>query len=281
MRGLWVDERVDGGLWPQNRLINRLLYKSYKVIERGLLACATHVIVLTDKVVPEIKRLSPSLKVPITVIPCCADFEHFVPTGSTDQQHVRKKLGIPTDAFVISYLGSLGTWYLLEEMLLFFSIAAHHQNKIHMLFITHDWCEQQELLLKAMELDHMRNRIHVCPASRTQVPALLGASDIMLSFIKPSYSKIASCPTKLAEAFALGIPVISNAGVGDVEKLTHDINGGAVVDLDNIQLIKHIAMNIESIPAKVGDGLRARARVRLGLEVAVRNYKSVYNALDS
>ncbi|MES2941754.1 MAG: glycosyltransferase, partial [Pseudomonadota bacterium] len=280
MRGLWVDERVDGGLWVQDRWQNRIAYKSYKRIEKGLLASADHVVALTDRVVPELRRLSPGMTAPVTVIPCCADFNHFVVPADATRQATRAELGIAPGALVLSYLGSLGTWYMLDEMLRLFAVAARQRHDVQLLFITRDWRDEHEALLDSMGLQTLRHRIHVRSASRDQVPVLLGASDIMLSFIKPAYSKMASSPTKLAEAFALGIPVISNTGVGDVDQITHDLDAGAVVDLREAQAFDKLAAELDLICAKGGAGLRARARERFGLEVAEASYRQVYATLE-
>ena len=43
---------------------------------------------------------------PITVIPTCADLDRF-----------RIQRPLQTDPFVLGYVGSVGTWYLLDEML--------------------------------------------------------------------------------------------------------------------------------------------------------------------
>lgn len=281
MRGLWVDERVDGALWPQDRRLNRLAYRAYKRIEQGLLGCASSVVALTDKVVPELRRLSPRMQAPVTVIPCCADFDHFVLADDSGRKAVRAGLGLPADSMVLSYLGSLGTWYMLEEMLRLFAAVVQLHAAAQLLFITRDWGDKQEALIKSMGLENLRSQIHVRSATREQVPGLLGASDIMLSFIKPAYSKMASSPTKLAEAFALGIPVISNSGVGDVDQITHDLDAGAVVDFSDSEAFEKIVAEIESIKAKGGPNLRARARERFGLEVAQSSYKQIYAALDA
>ncbi|NJL14243.1 MAG: hypothetical protein HC913_15355 [Microscillaceae bacterium] len=45
---------------------------------------------------------------PVAVIPCCVDLEVFSPPASP-----------PAKAFALAYLGSIGTWYMLDEMLLF------------------------------------------------------------------------------------------------------------------------------------------------------------------
>jgi glycosyltransferase involved in cell wall biosynthesis len=281
MRGLWVNERVDGGLWTQDRWLNRMAYRIYKRIERRLLASASHVVALTERVVPELQRLSPGMTAPVTVIPCCADFDHFVLPTDVARLAMRAEHGIAPGAMVLSYLGSLGTWYMLDEMLRLFAAAAHQRDDVELLLITRDWGEEHEALLKTMGLQALRDRIHVRSASRDQVPTLLGSADIMLSFIKPAYSKIASSPTKLAEAFAVGIPVISNAGVGDVDQITSDLDAGAVIDLSGDPAFDQIVIQLDRIRLKGGLGLRTRSRERLGLEVATRAYRRIYSSLEN
>lgn len=281
MRGLWVDERVDGGLWSQNHWINRFAYRTYKSIERRLLASACHVVALTEKVVPELKKLSPTMTAPVTVIPCCADFEHFVLPEIESRLAWRQSIGLPPQAKVIAYLGSLGTWYLLDQMLQFFKSAANGREDVHLLLITKDWRAEHEALLISMGLQGLRNRIHIRAATRREVPSLLGVADVMLSFIKPAYSKMASSPTKLAEAFAVGIPVISNTGVGDVESITRELDAGAVVDLELVGALEQLALDLDTVCAKGGVLLRAKARERFGLEIARQSYRQIYTSLDS
>ncbi len=280
MRGLWVDDRVEGGLWTQDEWLNRLLYRYYKRAERTMLTNAHHVVVLTNRVVPEINKLAPGMTAPVSVIPCCADFDHFSLQSNDSRVKQRDELGLPSDAVVLSYLGSLGTIYLLDDMLRLFDALAHQHAKLHMLFITQDWRSEHEELVKKIGLDGVRHRIHVRPANRKEVPALLGLSDVMVSFRRPTYSQMACSPTKLAEAFALGLPVISNAGVGDVDDITRELDAGAVVDLGEAGVFQRIAADFDSIRAKGGESLRQRARVRFGLEVAERSYRQVYDALE-
>jgi glycosyltransferase involved in cell wall biosynthesis len=66
----------------------------------------------------------------------------------------------------------------------------------------------------------------VAPAD---IPRYLKAADLAVSFIKPCFSKLSSSPTKLAEYLAAGLPVICNAGVGDVDALVEGERVGVVV----------------------------------------------------
>lgn len=281
MRGLWVDERVDGGLWSRNRLRDAMAYRLYKWIERRLLQCADHVVALTAKVVPELHRLSPRIKAPVTVIPCCADFDHFVPLSAAERTDARKHLGLPEEALVISYLGSLGTWYMLEEMLSFFARASVDRPDAHLLLITRDWRPEHETLVAGLGLTGLRDRIHVHPATRDEVRHFLGCSDVMLSFIKPAYSKMASSPTKLAEAFALGVPAVSNAGIGDVDGMTQALRAGALVDFRAPESIDDVIRRLPELCREGGEGLRERARGELGLEVAKARYRAIYEQTEA
>lgn len=281
MRGLWVDERVDGGIWQLARGVDRLAYRYYKRIERSLLECADHVVALTDRVVPELRRLAPRMRAEITVIPCCADFTHFKVLARSDIEGVRGELGIPADAFVLGYLGSLGTWYCLEEMLDLFIMAAARHTDVHMLLITRDWQPAHAAQLEARGGADLMARLHVRSATREEVPALIGSVDVMLSFIKPAYSKMASSPTKLAEAFACGVPVICNRGIGDVDMQVDGLSAGVVVDLADTAALGELGTRLEAVKALGGQGLRDRAKQVLDLPVAADGYRRVYDALEA
>ena len=281
MRGLWVDERVDGGLWQLARLPDRLAYRSYKRIERGLLQCADHVVALTHRVVPELNRLAPAMQAEVTVIPCCADFGHFNILPDEEKRQARSRLGIPGDGLVLSYLGSLGTWYMLDEMLQFFIAAARQRPDIHFLVITRDWSQAHWDKLHALGGGGFASRVHVIGASRAEVPALIGASDVMLSFIKPAYSKLASSPTKLAEAHACGVPAICNPGIGDVDTQMEQLSAGALVDPGDQASVDRVISQLDTIRAHGGQPLRERAMRMLDLGVAATAYRRVYAAVEA
>lgn len=281
MRGLWVDERVDGGLWDLRKLSDQLAYRAYKQIERRLLRCADHVVALTSRVLPELTGLAPRMKADISVIPCCADFGHFRVIRPDERKATRTRLGIPDGAFVLSYLGSLGTWYMLEDMFRFFIHAALERPDIHFLMITRDWGVKDSELLRTLGGQAFESRLHVVSAARAEVPAYIGSSDVMLSFIKPAYSKLASSPTKLAEAHACGIPAICNVGIGDVDAQMVELSAGALVNPADRDSVAEVTGQLDSIRALGGEALRDRAMRQLDLGVAAATYQRVYRAVES
>ena len=279
MRGLWVDDRVDGNLWPQDVLFYRFLYRFYKVLERRMLRSADHVIVLTNRALPEVARIGDISESNITVIPCCADFDLFKPLTAEERSLQRSTLGVGSnDSIVVSYLGSLGTVYLFEQMLSFFRRIHSAYPDSYFLLVTKDWSSHSQALLDSPEFSAIASRVVSRSASRTDVPSLVGCSDVMLSFRRATYSQIACSPTKLGEAFALSIPVISNVGVGDVDALTIELDGGAIVDLESEAGMAAVVADLPRIISGSA-GLRERAKTSLDLGIASGKYKNVYEQL--
>lgn len=281
MRGLWVDERVDGGIWKLDRRLDSLIFGAYKRIERWVMRRSDRIVVLTNRVIEEVERIVPGSRSKITVIPCCADYSHFGVSSPADRVKYRKELGLGPGALVVSYLGSLGTWYRFSDMIALFQEVMRRHDEAYFLVITKDWTREREYeLVDAGFTGNLRSRIVVRSATRQEVPAMLGASDIMLSFIDASYSKLASSPTKLAEAFASGVPVISNPGVGDVASITREFDAGALIELGDSASMAAIADGIQDIVGKGGEGLRSRTIGSFDLSRAAAGYRSLYESLS-
>src|SRR5688572_19767817 len=121
MRGFWVDERVDGGAWNLSNPIYKLAYKNYKVKEADYIKNADAIVSLTEAGKTEIRTWKSYNSSFIQVIPCSADFNLFKLVTPETKSAARELLGLANNGMVISYLGSVGAWYMLDEMLAFFS----------------------------------------------------------------------------------------------------------------------------------------------------------------
>ena len=229
MRGFWPDEKVEGGNWNLANPLYAAVYRYFKRLESQLLGGADHIVSLTeagkDQLLtrPELSGHRP----PITVIPCCVDFGHFQLATEDQRRAARSRLGLNSERPVLAYLGSLGSWYMLEEMLQFFQAYALQHEQARFLFVTH---EDPELIrATAVRLGVDPQKLIIRAASREEVPELMAAADLGIFFIKPVYSKMASSPTKMGEMLSLGLPIVTNAGVGDVEALVEDMGCGVAI----------------------------------------------------
>ena len=277
-RGLWVDERIDKGGWDLSNFFHRLQYKYFKRVEKKLLAQADQIVVLTNKVVSEVVKLGASPPSKITVIPCCADFNHFPLLTDISILEAKTLTGIPDNAFVLGYLGSVGDMYMLDHLFHLYELTKNVRDDYHLLIITQDITALEDLMKRYLK-PHLHSFIHIKSASRDDVPRLLPAISIMVSFISPSYARIAASPTKIAECFAVGIPVIANDGVGDVAKIINKLDGGKIVDPFSDEDLTKVSHELGKISAKGGCRLRDVSRPILGLELANKRYKSVYEKI--
>jgi glycosyltransferase involved in cell wall biosynthesis len=231
MRGFWADERVDGGLWNLKNPIFLAVYKYFKTKEKEFLIESDHIITLTQRAKDEIlswklNSLSPSK---ISVIPCCVNLDLFNPTIISEKERydLRQMLNLKVDDYILGYVGSVGTWYMLDEMLLMFKHLKAQNQHAKFLFVTGE--PKENIIQNATEIGINQDDIIITSASHSKVPLHIALFDLSVFFIKPTYSKMASSPTKQGEIMAMGVPLVCNAGVGDTDAIVNKYKSGMVL----------------------------------------------------
>jgi glycosyltransferase involved in cell wall biosynthesis len=111
---------------------------------------------------------------------------------------------------------------------------------------------------------------------RHEVPTLLSLSDYSIFFIKPCYSKKSSSPTKHGEIMAMGIPVITNNGVGDVKEIVDKYNAGYVLNDFSEQSFNDVTDKMIKGNLFNKSAIRKGAEEFYSLEHAVELYRKVY-----
>lgn len=275
MRGFWADERVDGGLWRLGNPVHRAVYHFFKRREADFLSEADHVVSLTETA-RDILLARPDRAPeapPISVIPCCVDFETFRPATPDARAEARRMLGIAPGRRVAAYLGSIGTWYMLDEMLDCFRVQLEREPTALFLIVSRD--EPGPIRNAAEARGIPGQALMFRGASRAEVPRLVAAADYAIAFIRPTFSKAASCPTKLGECLALGIPVLTNGDVGDVARVIDDTGGGVLVESFDEASYRDALDQLEEL----GTGKtkwRDAARAWFDLDKGIDGYDSIY-----
>jgi glycosyltransferase involved in cell wall biosynthesis len=185
-------------------------------------------------------------------------------------------LGIPEDVRVIGYLGSVGSWYMLDEMFDFFRVYRERHPDARFLFVTPS--PPDAVLAPARERGVEESSIIVRSASREEVPHFMAAADTGLFFIKPVYSKKASSPTKMAELIALGLPIVTNGGVGDVTEIVEETGCGVAIDEFTDAAYRDAIERVERLPIQPSE-VRARAEPMFDVDLAIGRYDSCYRAI--
>ena len=282
MRAFYADERVDGGIWNLSNPVFKAVYRFFKRKEVEFLENADYSISLTEKgkdIIHSWKTVR-NQPVPIQVIPCCADLDHFHPSKIDTQLQSRLKslFNITEGDFVITYLGSIGTWYLLDEMLGFFDVLMKKRPNSKFLFITTD--SPESILSQVRKSGIDEDRIIISPAKREEVPTYLSLAKAAIFFIQPVFSKSGSSPTKHGEMLGMGLPVIANSGVGDVDRIIQDTGSGLLINEFSDEEYARAIDKIDDLLKISVSQLQDAARKYYSLDEGVKKYNAVYEAIS-
>lgn len=277
IREFYADSRVDGGMWNTKIFFYKSIYNFFKRKEDEAIEISDGIVCLTyaaEKIInqwPQYKK-----QISLQVIPCSVDMDLFDPKKiDVDMRSkFKRELYIRDDDFIVSYLGSIGGWYLTGNMMKFCKIVSDKIPAAKFLFISP---HQHELIIEtAIKFGIPKEKIIITHAQRHEVPVLLSFSNYSIFFIKPCYSKLSSSPTKHGEIMAMGIPLITNAGVGDVEEIVEKYESGFVLKEMNQENYIHYSemlfdTNFDS------NKIREGAAEFYSLENAIQKYREMYN----
>lgn len=264
LRGLIAEEYVDAGIWREGSIP----FKAIKWIERAGLRRADQIVVLTKRARAWLIKSEPQLANKITVIPCCVDRSRFG-TGARR-----------ADRFELVYAGSVVGLYLLEEMARFFLALKERRKDAFFRILTHG---QKERVAAVLQHAGVRpDDFEVVAVDPDEVPQNLIRARLGISFRKPTFSQIAASPTKIAEYLAAGIPVVSNAGTGDIDELLQSERVGlSVHSFDDASLAEAAAQALKlTEDAEIEARCRQAAADNFDLtEIGGKRYRELYGRI--
>jgi glycosyltransferase involved in cell wall biosynthesis len=205
---------------------------------------------------------------PISVIPTCADLDRFSIQGPPRR-----------DPFVLGYIGSVGTWYLLDEMLQCFRLLRAEQPDARLLIVNRG--EHALIRQRAMAAGIDPANMEIVAADHGEMPGQIDRMSAGMALIKPAYSKIASAPTKLAEYLGCGVPCLGNTKVGDMAEILEDKRVGVALNgfsPDQMRDGVHRLLAMAREPA-IQERCRKVARQAFSIEAGVAAYAGIYDGL--
>lgn len=269
-RGFWVDERVDGGIWPEYGV----LFRVGKWIERLILSNADCVVAQTKAAIDEMKTFSYlQQKTPwFEHINNCADLDLFY--CSTQD---RRAAGRP---FTLGYVGSVGVWYRFDDALRSFLMIKDRIPDARMHIVNRGGNDYIKQRLAEVGIDGQS--VILESANHEGVARAMREMDAGVFFIKQAYSKIASAPTKLGEFLGCGVPCLGNTGVGDMASILEgDRVGVALSRFDEADMSKGVDRLI-ALTREPDIALRCResAERHFSLIDGANAYEKIFSALD-
>lgn len=273
IRGFWVDERVEGGIWRRG-----IIYWLAKRVEWLLYRNADAVVSLTvaGKGVVEGLPAVAGRGIPIEVIPTCVDTERFA--AKVADKALMERAGFEGKV-VFAYIGSVGTWYALDRTLDFFRALGQEISNAAFLFVVRGTGNELRVQLKQCGLDAVS--LVVPGVSHEQIPKWLSIATVGTAFIRPTPSKVASFPTKIGEYLASGLPVVVSAGVGDCDRLIEADQVGVIIREHTPEAYRRAVKALRELLEDPGlsDRCRQVALTHLSLSQGVMRYHALYRRL--
>jgi glycosyltransferase involved in cell wall biosynthesis len=272
MRGFWADERVEAGLWPTGSR----MYRAAKWFERRFLEHADVVVSLTQAGAA-VLRESPAFPVKprrVVVIPTCTDLATFTPAPLEGMIRARDRA-----TFTLGYVGNAGLWYLFDVALQCFAALLALRPGARLLVLNRG---QHDYIRERFVAYHLpQERLTVKAVEHTAVAGEVRAMDAGVFFIRPTFAKLASAPTRLGEYLGSGVPCLANAGVGDVERILEGEKAGVVLHrLDVEEIRKGVRRLVDLAEAPdTASHCRAVAEKYFDLAGGIAAYRRLYAEL--
>lgn len=267
MRGFWADEKVESGAWAKKTF----LYGLAKGFERRFLSEADAIVSLTHAGVDELSRFAyprPHSQM-IEVIPTCTDLELFSLPACPR----------PAGRFIVGCVGSVRLWYMFDEMVAFFKALQEQRPDARLVVLNRD--EHEYVRRTIMSAGVSESCWELRGVEPRDIPREMSAMDAGLFFIRPVFSKRGSCPTKMGEFLASGVPCVGNAGVGDCEQLLEGARVGVALKSFDETALRAGARRLLELSRETS--IRGRcietARAHFSLDRGVASIERIYEAL--
>ena len=108
----------------------------------------------------------------------------------------------------------------------------------------------------------------------TFVKIYLSIVDIGVNYIKNGFPRIAQSPTRTNEFLSMGVPIITNNNIGDLDEILKKINGGIVINNFNNKL--PIFNKIDNLLCLDKNLLKIKSRNFFSMHLVDKYYSEIY-----
>ncbi|MDD2502824.1 MAG: glycosyltransferase [Clostridia bacterium] len=217
--GLWAEEVLS---WSGK---NNSIKENYlNIVEKNIIASADGLIYasnsLREFLVDKYKFLE---KKPGAVIHCAVDTGEFR-FDPEARQRLRKEWDWE-DKTVIIHSGINAPWVDIQGIMHLIKMCCVLMPETRFLFLAGDPCSWKEVY----NFIEDSNKIKILSVNHSDIPLYLSAADIgLLARINSPINRV-SCPTKISEYLAIGLPILMTRGIDDYDQYLREFNLGAVI----------------------------------------------------
>ncbi|PIE07067.1 MAG: glycosyltransferase [Rhodobacterales bacterium] len=216
MRALWPEELITAGRLKRGSVMHKAIVRA----ERACLRDAGAVVALTHAAAGHLRRSYPDdlAGQRLAIIPTCADLARFVPAEK------------PPETPVYGCLGTmLSGWFRIDWLKAFLEVAARRDPGARFELTTRD--DARALREAIGGGGALQEKITIAPSAPDRVQEVLqGQKASVMFYAGGEVSELGRSPTRLAEILGCGLPVVANAGVGDVARVVQENRVGVLAE---------------------------------------------------
>lgn len=265
MRGYWIEEKVDVG-----KVSNKsFTYKVLTFFDKKILYNSAHIITLSNVSKKFISNNYSIDSNKITTIYTCTDLNKF--------KLISKK--VQNNKICFGYVGTTVGWYMFDETLNFIKIALDKIPNSYFKIITRD--NKNAILDKIVKFGINLEKVKIVASDFEYIQKEFEEITFSVFFIRQSFSKTASMPTKFGELLASGIPCIVNSKIGDMDEiLLKNSHCGYIINnhssYDYLFVIDQIINDFNNIDS---ESCRHVSEKHFSLENGAKIYTSIYEKI--
>ena len=277
---MWIEERFDFKIWDKKNILDNFYFKIFKLLEVNILKTSDYIVCLTNSIKPYLNKIVKK-KVPIEIIPCCADYDFFKRNKKIYYKNkVKKMLNLKKSVSIIGYSGSINEIYLIKKMILFFLFLEKKNKNLIFIFVTHQIGELKKIINNNFDKE-VYKKIKIFKSDRKKIPIFLSSFDLMISFIKNTFSRKAMSPTKMFESFAMGVPFLCNSGIGDVDFILKKHKSGGIINIKK-NIYNKKSFDLFNRCKKINSNLIIKkTKPFYDIAFAQKKYNYIYNFLEN
>lgn len=254
VRGLWVDQKMVIGSLPKHRLVKWMGLRIESVAASHSAAITT----LTKRVMDPLRNRQVHLPQIWEVIPTCVDLERF-----TFHQSISEKRHV-----LLS--GVFNQYYDLE-------FTENILNALEGSGFRISWHRGKESVTPRLKVSGMR----IFESKYIEMPKVISNSSMGIAICKSEVGESLKgvMPTKVAEFFSVGRPVLVSPGIGDLDEIITRHRVGWVVDSKTnlYELVDEIKSLLED--PKLPKRCREVAETYFDMSKAAGTYESIYKRM--
>ncbi|WFM69994.1 glycosyltransferase [Halomonas sp. CKK8] len=265
MRALWPEELITAGRLRRGSL----LHKAIAWVERACLARGAAVVSLTHAAVEHLHRTYPQELngQRIAVIPTCADLVRFTPAAKRHE-----------GLLVHGCIGTvLSGWFRTDWLASWLAVAAKRDAQARFEIVTRDDAKQVRQSLDPER--QLGERLTIGPRAPEAMPeAVRGHDHSIMFYAGGEVSELGRSPTRMAEVLGCGLPVVANAGVGDVAAIIREWRVGVLVEGSEPSQINAALEALDELSQDPGLPTRCRraAEAIFSLDAGTEAYRALY-----